>query len=82
MSNRIKWIDACKGIGIIAVVLGHLAISYNSTGFYAEYSTLLDALIRVIYSFHMPLFFVLSGYVFYLSYLMKTDNKGGGYREG
>lgn len=52
MSNntRIKWLDACKGIGIILVIAGH---------------TPLDPSIRgIIYGFHMPLFFLLSGYFF------------------
>lgn len=47
-SNRIEWIDAAKGIAIILVVLGHF-ISANSF------------LNRFISSFHMPLFFTLSG---------------------
>jgi fucose 4-O-acetylase-like acetyltransferase len=45
---RIQWIDTCKGIGIIAVVLGHGIIS---TSLY-------------VYFFHMPLFFCLSGYLY------------------
>ncbi len=45
----IAWIDACKGIGIYLVVLGHDGIS--------------PALEHFIYLFHMPLFFFLSGYL-------------------
>lgn len=48
--NRIKWIDISKGIGIILVVLGHCNIPMNWA--------------IIIYSFHMPLFFFLSGYLF------------------
>ena len=49
--KRIEIIDIAKGIGIFLVVIGHL-ISMNS---YPG---------KVIYSFHMPLFFFLSGVCF------------------
>lgn len=48
--NRIQWIDNAKFIGIFLVVLGHLPIP--------EYA------INFIYSFHMPLFFFISGYLY------------------
>ena len=47
--NRIEWIDTAKGYGIIFVFLGH--IGFGRFG-------------NWIYSFHLPLFFFLSGYVF------------------
>lgn len=48
--NRISWIDVARGIGIILVIQGHAlgADSYR----------------HLIYAFHMPLFFFLSGLVF------------------
>lgn len=49
-SNRIAWLDICKGLGILLVVLGH-------SGFPKEVQWW-------IWSFHMPLFFILSGIVF------------------
>lgn len=48
-TNRIKWIDTAKGIGLLCVILGHLHLPYISTW---------------IYTFHIPLFFFLSGCVF------------------
>ncbi|MBN8253923.1 acyltransferase family protein [Priestia flexa] len=48
--NRINWIDTAKGIGILLVVLGHTSIPSNLESW--------------IYSFHMPLFFFLSGFLF------------------
>lgn len=45
--KRIDWIDYAKAIGIFLVVVGHT---------YAG-----NALTNWIYSFHMPLFFFLSG---------------------
>lgn len=51
MSKRIEYIDIARGIGILLVVLAH-----NDFGFISQYGY------EVIYSFHMPLFFFLSGY--------------------
>ncbi len=50
MNKRIEWIDISKGIGIFLVIIGH---------------TMLEPAIRTqIYVFHMPLFFLLSGFLF------------------
>lgn len=53
VKNRIDWIDCAKGIAVLLVIIGH---TYND-------KTNADAiLIRgSIYSFHIPLFFILSG---------------------
>lgn len=50
-------IDVCRGLGIVLVVLGH---AMKQTG---ETNGWFDMLLSVIYSFHMPLFFILSGFV-------------------
>lgn len=50
-------IDICRGIGIILVVLGH---ALKQTG---VMNTPFEIMLSVIYSFHMPLFFVVSGFV-------------------
>jgi fucose 4-O-acetylase-like acetyltransferase len=51
MSQRIGFFDVARGIGILLVVLGH-----NDFGVISPF---LD---QFIYSFHVPLFFFLSGY--------------------
>jgi len=51
MSKRIEYIDIARGIGILLVVMGHNDFAVISPFAY-----------QVIYSFHMPLFFFLSGY--------------------
>ena len=51
MTNRNQTIDVVKGIGIILVVFGHNWISLKGN----------REIFRVIFSFHMPLFFFLSG---------------------
>jgi fucose 4-O-acetylase-like acetyltransferase len=47
--GRLEWIDVARGIGIIAVVAGHVWTR----------GPVRDA----VYSFHMPLFFLLSGFL-------------------
>jgi len=49
-TKRIHWIDIVRGIAIILVIYGHL---FNS-----------DQQRYLIYAFHMPLFFFISGLVF------------------
>ena len=56
MAKRIEYIDIARGIGIVLVVMAH-----NDFGYISPYGH------AVIYSFHMPLFFFLSGY------FLKTD---------
>lgn len=50
-SGRIAWIDRARAIGIALVVLGHVHLC-DVPG---------QAALRMIYAFHMPLFFFLSG---------------------
>ena len=53
MKERLVYVDQMKGIAILLVVMGHLIgynVGYNET-------------VEFIYSFHMPLFFMISGYL-------------------
>ncbi|BCL73202.1 acyltransferase/acetyltransferase [Vibrio nigripulchritudo] len=67
MENRTNWVDHAKGIGIILVVYGHVARGLQNAGIEMSptHFSLIDS---VIYSFHMPLFFFLSGLFFYQSF--------------
>jgi len=49
VTNRIEWIDSLKGLGIIAIYLGHFA---NDAG----------ALYSFVFTYHVPLFFFISGF--------------------
>ncbi len=55
-TKRIDWIDISKGITILLVIIGH--------------SNIQDALRGAIFSFHMPLFFILSS----TTYKCSTNN--------
>ena len=46
-NNRLSYMDIAKGFGILCVIVGHMG---NET------------INRVVFSFHMPLFFIVSGY--------------------
>lgn len=48
--GRVAWVDICKALGIFLVLIGHTLRDVEG--------------VVVIYSFHMPLFFFLSGLVF------------------
>ncbi len=48
MKKRIEYIDIAKAIGIVLVIIGHIVPSDSECK-------------RIIYSFHMPLFFLISG---------------------
>lgn len=49
--NRLDWIDIAKGIAIILVIVGHTVPNPCSLRY-------------AIFSFHMPVFFILAGYTF------------------
>lgn len=48
-TGRIEWIDTAKGMAVLLVVVGHFLIDNTNVA------------LRFINSFHMPLFFLLSG---------------------
>ena len=62
ITQRITWIDAARGGGIILVVLGHALRGVHERGLLDP--AWFEALDTRIYAFHMPLFFLLSGIVF------------------
>ena len=57
-SCRLVYIDNTKGFAIILVVLGHVVQFMYAPDGYQQ-----NIVFRYIYSFHMPLFFILSGMV-------------------
>ncbi|MGO4957874.1 acyltransferase family protein [Luteococcus sp. Sow4_B9] len=67
MNSRSLWVDYAKAIGIVLVVYGHVVRGLLNAGLLknAELHWLVDS---IIYSFHMPLFFFLSGLFFHGSF--------------
>mgnify|MGYP000853467853 FL=1 len=61
---RVQWIDSLKGFLIVLVVLGHVVQSMIDSNVFYTSNYVLVPLFYWIYSFHMPLFFLVSGYVY------------------
>lgn len=59
LSNRLNWLDIAKGIAILLMILGHTSIPSIMSNF--------------IWAFHMPLFFIASGWT---TNWEKTDFRG------
>jgi fucose 4-O-acetylase-like acetyltransferase len=53
---KLEWVLIAKGLGIVLVVAGHFWPA-DSPAYWTEVR-------RVIYTFHMPLFFFLSGWLY------------------
>lgn len=70
MENRNRlYMNMVKGIAVFLMLWGH-CIQYCTTGiFFME-----NPVMKVIYSFHMPLFMLVSGYLFFFSF-RKRDLK-------
>ena len=68
MNNRIDWLDIAKCMGMFLVIHNHLNLDYEN-----------DVIKIIIASFHMPLFFIASGYTVKelsgISGLLKYINK-------
>ena len=57
--GRITWVDVTKGVAMFLVFFGHLGVQWFPA---------LDRTLDAIYTFHMPLFFVTSGFFFHARY--------------
>lgn len=67
MKNRNEYIDTTKALLMILVIIGHLLISTYRTN---------SIIFKVIYSFHMPAFFMISGMLIDRGKYKKSDWKG------
>ena len=64
-NKRNESLDILKGILVLLVVWGH-AIQFGFGFEYVEkYYCFDDNIYKLIYSFHMPLFMAISGYLFF-----------------
>lgn len=70
--ERDPLIDIIKGVAILLVLVGHV-IQFASGAEYQKSGAFYDnALFKIIYSFHMPLFMVVSGFLFHHSVISKS----------
>lgn len=66
-TSRVSFVDIVKAISIILVVIGH----YNPVGSPPSYLTAID----FIYTFHMPVFMCMAGFLFYRSFKREVSYK-------
>lgn len=69
-ASRLAWPDQAKGVGILLVVIGHVWRGLQAAAVLPD-GSLYQTVDRLIYVFHMPLFFFLSG-LFFLGPLSRT----------
>lgn len=69
---RIEWLDSLKGFAIFLVVVGHVVLGYLRAGTFSEHQWSLQLTHDLIYSFHMPLFFLISGFLYKLTWSKKN----------
>lgn len=69
------FIDLLKGIAIISVVVGHCIQYGNGLTYMNNLSFFSNDLFRFIYSFHMPFFMLISGYLFFFSTQSHTSSE-------
>ncbi len=64
MKQKITWLQILQGWSMLLVVIGHITL----TGTFKNPETPVSSAIEtIIYSFHMPLFMFISGFLFYLT---------------
>lgn len=66
--TRDSYVDIIKGLAISLVLLGHAIQCGSGSAFYQGALFYEEPIVRVIYSVHMPLFMLVSGYLFFWSH--------------
>jgi fucose 4-O-acetylase-like acetyltransferase len=69
--NKIVWLQILQGWSMLLVVIGHITL----TGIFTNPTTPFSAAIeRIVYSFHMPLFMFVSGWLYYFTRLSRDKS--------
>ena len=64
LSKRVVWVDDMKFFACVLVVLGHFYMSLQASGRIAAEAPFYCLPIQSVYTFHVPLFFVCSGFLY------------------
>ena len=70
MGNKINWLSSIQGWAMLWVIIGHAFLGRIGEGPIWE-----NCMINFAYSFHMPLFMLVSGWLFFHT---RLNNKLGG----
>lgn len=65
MKQRNQFLDILRGLAIVLMVFGHCIQYGNGTELIKSNGFFENIIFSLIYSFHMPLFMILSGYLFH-----------------
>lgn len=68
-------IDVLRGWAVILVVFGHCIEYTSGHDFFLTHSAYNNFVFKIIYSFHMPLFACISGWLFYSTVQRRTTNE-------
>ena len=72
-NRRIEWIDSVKGVAMISVVLCHVVNGFSKAGlFINSRGGVLYAIENITDIYQMPLFCLISGFLFFFSYVSET----------
>lgn len=66
--KKIEWLAVLQGFSMLLVVIGHVSLTNHPCDPSTPIATGIE---RVIYSFHMPLFIFISGWLFYFTCIRK-----------
>lgn len=69
MKQRLKWVDTVKGIAMFSVVVCHVMNGYMTAGVFSDRSKILYAFQNIMNAYQMPLFCIMSGYLFSKAYI-------------
>lgn len=74
MKQRNQYLDILRGVAIILMVFGHCFQYGNGTELIKSGDFFNYKIFQIIYSFHLPLFMLLSGYLFSYTVIRYQDN--------
>ena len=80
-AHRIRWLDALKGLAILSVILGHVLLGFTENHAFPADNPWMLKLMNWIYAWHMPLFFMISGFAFSISVLKNGEVNRPGLRD-
>lgn len=73
-TKRLLWVDEARGFAMISVVVCHIANGFYRSQLFQEYAAVLYSIQKICNSFQMPLFCLVSGFLFGKLYITSSKN--------